>query len=77
MKNITIVKTPYVYENAFKNDNGDLIEYAQLAVDVKVGDTICRLTKSLKGFEKEYIKFFLLLRNVIKYFLFLAVGSRL
>ena len=56
MKNITIVKTPYVYENAFKNDNGDLIEYAQLAVDVKVGDTICRLTKSLKGFEKEYIK---------------------
>lgn len=56
MKNIAIVKSPYVYENAFKNDNGDVIEYAKLAVDVKVGDTTCRLTKSLKGFEKEYIK---------------------
>lgn len=56
MKYITIAKYPYIYENAFKNDNGDLIEYAQLAVDVKIGETICRLTKSLKGFEKEYIK---------------------
>lgn len=53
---IKIVKDPYLYENAFKNDNGDMIEYSQLAVDVKVGDTVCRLTKSLRGFEKEYIK---------------------
>lgn len=56
MNNIKIVSKPYVYENAFKNDNGDLINYAQLAVDVKVGDTTCRLTKKLKGFETEYIK---------------------
>lgn len=53
---IEIVKQPYLYENAFKNDNGDVIEYAQLAVDVKIGDTVCRLTKSLRGFEKEYVK---------------------
>lgn len=53
---IKIVKTPYIYENAFKNDNGDVIEYAQLAVDVQIGDTVCRLTKSLRGFEKEYVK---------------------
>lgn len=56
MKNISIANEPYVFENAFKNENGDVIEYAQLAVDVKIGDTTCRLTKSLKGFEKEYIK---------------------
>lgn len=55
-KNIQIVGTPYVYENAFKNDKGDVIEYAQLAVDVKIGDTTLRLTRSLRGFEKEYIK---------------------
>lgn len=53
---IQIVKQPYLYENAFKNDNGDVVEYAQLAVDVKIGETTCRLTKSLRGFEKEYIR---------------------
>lgn len=53
---IEIIKQPYLYENAFKNDNGDVVEYAQLAVDVKIGDTTCRLTKSLRGFEKEYIR---------------------
>lgn len=54
-KNIEIVSQPYVYENAFKNQNGDTIEYAQLAVDVKIGDTTKRLTRKLVGFEKEYI----------------------
>lgn len=54
-KNIEIVGQPYVYENAFKNQNGDMIEYAQLAVDVKIGDTTKRLTRKLVGFEKEYI----------------------
>lgn len=56
MKNIKIVKTPYIYENAFKNDNGDLVNYAQLRVDVQIGDTIKSLTYKLKGFEVEYIK---------------------
>lgn len=64
MKNIEIIKTPYIYENAFKNDNGDLIEYAQLSVDVKVGDTTCRLSKPLRGFEKEYIKSLISADNV-------------
>ena len=55
-KNIEIVGQPYVYENAFKNAQGDVIEYAQLAVDVKIGDTTKKLTRKLVGFEKEYIK---------------------
>lgn len=53
---IKIISQPYVYENAFKNENGDLINYAQLAVDIKIGDTTARLTKKLRGFESEYIK---------------------
>lgn len=56
MKNIKIVKAPYIYENAFKNDNGDLVNYAQLRVDVQIGETIKSLTYKLKGFEVEYIK---------------------
>ena len=55
-KNIKIVGQPYVYENAFKNQQGDVIEYAQLAIDVQIGDTVKRLTRKLVGFEKEYIK---------------------
>ena len=55
-KNVKILSQPYVYENAFKAPDGNLIEYSQLAVDVKIGDTTCRLTKKLRGFEKEYIK---------------------
>ena len=55
-KNVKIVGQPYVYENAFKNQQGDVIEYAQLAVDVQIGDTTKRLTRKLVGFEKEYIK---------------------
>lgn len=54
-KNIEIVGQPYVYENAFKSDSGELINYSQLAVDVKIGDTIRRLTCKLRGFEKEYV----------------------
>lgn len=56
MKNIKIVSQPYIYENAFKNDNGDLVNYAQLRVDVKIGDTTKSLTYKLKGFETEYVK---------------------
>lgn len=54
-KNVEVIGQPYVYENAFKNQNGDTIEYAQLAIDVKIGDTTKRLTRKLVGFEKEYI----------------------
>lgn len=56
MKNIQIVKTPYVYENTFKNDNGDLINYSQLRVDVKVGEKKVHLTYKLKDIEAEYVK---------------------
>lgn len=56
MNTIKIISQPYVYENAFKNDNGDLINYAKLCVDVQIGDTKQRLSKSLRGFETEYIK---------------------
>lgn len=55
-KNVKIVSDVYVYENAFKNDSGDLINYSQLAVDVQIGDTKLRLTRKLRGFENEYIK---------------------
>lgn len=55
-KNIKIVKMPYVYENAFKNDNGELVEYCQLRVDVQIGDTVKPLVYKLRGFEGEYIK---------------------
>lgn len=55
-KNVKIVKDVYIYENSFKNENGDLVNYAKLACDVQIGSTICRLTKSLKGFEVEYVK---------------------
>lgn len=53
-KNLQIVGQPYVYENAFKNDKGEIINYSRLAVDVKVGETTIRLTHKLTGFEKEY-----------------------
>lgn len=53
---IKIVSEPYVYENAFKNENGDMIEYSQLRVDVQIGDTKRSLSYKLKGFESEYIK---------------------
>lgn len=56
MSNIKIVSDPYVYENAFQNENGQIINYSQLAVDVQIGDTKARLTKKLRGFETEYIK---------------------
>ena len=56
MKNIEIVKDPYLYENAFKNDNGDVINYSRLCVDVKIGDTTKQLSYKLKGFETEYIR---------------------
>lgn len=56
MKNITIINQPYIYENAFKNDDGDVVNYSQLRVDVKIGDTIKPLSYKLKGFEIEYIK---------------------
>lgn len=56
MKNIQIIKTPYVYENAFKNDNGDLINYSQLRVDVKIGEKTIHLTYKLKDIESEYVK---------------------
>lgn len=55
-KNIKIVSVPYVYENAFKTDDGNLINYSQLAVDVQIGETKLRLTRKLRGFENEYIK---------------------
>lgn len=56
MSSIKIVKQPYIFENAFKNENGDVVEYSQLRVDVKIGDTIKPLVYKLKGFEAEYIK---------------------
>lgn len=46
----------YVYENAFKNDDGDLIEYSQLRQDVKIGDKILHLSYKLRGFECQFIK---------------------
>lgn len=51
-----IVKQPYIYENAFKNENGDIIEYCQLRVDVKIGDKVIPLSYKLRGFESEYVK---------------------
>lgn len=56
MEEIKVITKPYIYENAFKSDNGDLINYSRLCVDVKIGDTTCRLTKKLTGFEVPYIK---------------------
>lgn len=47
---------PYIYEGEFENENGQKIKYYQLVVDVMAGDTKIRLTRSLKGLEKEYIK---------------------
>lgn len=46
----------YVYENAFKNEDGDMVEYAQLRQDVKIGDKILHLSYKLRGFESEFIK---------------------
>lgn len=54
-KNVEIIGKPYIYENAFKSENGDIVNYAQLAIDVKIGDTTKRLTYKLRGFEKEYL----------------------
>lgn len=56
MKNIKIVKEPYVNDGNFKTLNGDSISYSHLCVDVQVGDSICTLKKSLKGLEKDYVK---------------------
>ena len=47
---------PYIYEGEFENENGQKIKYCQLVVDVMAGDTKIRLTRTLKGLEKEYIK---------------------
>lgn len=55
-KNVKIISQPYVYENAFKTDDGNLINYSQLCVDIMVGETKLRLSRKLRGFEPEYIK---------------------
>lgn len=54
----------YVYENAFKNDDGDLIEYSQLRQDVKIGDKIVHLSYKLRGFESEFVKDLISAQNV-------------
>ena len=54
----------YVYENAFKNDDGDLIEYSQLRQDVKIGDKVVHLSYKLRGFESEFVKDLISAQNV-------------